>query len=214
MMERLFIAPEGEGIAGSPLKTAKEDLQRNPCGAAPRLIGMLIGLSLLFPPATAHAQAARYYTQSEVLIYLYPNADRIGFERKVLTAAQLATIAKSLKSKDVPADWTVYTATTKGKIDGHVIIDNVLGKEELITYAVSLTPDGAVREVEILIYRESHGAAVKNKSFRGQFIGKRAGDALRVGQDIQNVSGATISAKQLAFGVKRALAVWRELYGR
>lgn len=208
--------PEWRGVIpsaveGSPSKTTQEILRLRPYGAALRMTFLFL---LLFSPSATHAQAARYYTKSEVLAYLYPKSEKIGFEKKILTTAQIASVTKSLKSKNVPADWTVYTATTRGKTDGYVIIDDVIGKEESITYAVSIAPDGAVREVEILIYRESHGAAVKNKSFRSQFVGKRMGDSLRVGQDIQNVSGATISSRSIAFGVKRALAVWREFYGK
>src|SRR4051812_32193760 len=45
---------------------------------------------------------------------------------------------------------------------GWFVIDKVLGKHELITYAVALDGVGAIRGVEILEYRESHGGEIRD----------------------------------------------------
>lgn len=87
------------------------------------------------------------------------------------------------------------------------MVDEVIGKHELITYAVGIGADGAVRGVEIMDYRESRGGEVRDPRWRAQFNGKRNASALRLDDDIQNISGATLSCRHITEGVKRLLAL-------
>jgi hypothetical protein len=91
---------------------------------------------------------------------------------------------------------------------GWMFVDQVIGKHEFITYAVALEPDGTVRQVEIMEYRESYGGEVRNGRWRKQFAGKKAGDALAIDEDIRNISGATLSCTHLTDGVRRLLATY------
>ena len=69
------------------------------------------------------------------------------------------------------------------------------------------------KSVEILIYREPIGGEVKSEAFRKQFQGKKDTDPVRSGQDIKNITGATLSSRAVSLGVKRALLLWKEFYG-
>jgi FMN-binding domain len=91
---------------------------------------------------------------------------------------------------------------------GFFIVDEVVGKHELITYAAGLNADGSLRQIEILNYRESYGYEVRTSAWRSQFVGKRAGDRLRLDDDIKNISGATLSCRHITEGVKRLLALY------
>lgn len=90
---------------------------------------------------------------------------------------------------------------------GYVIVDDVVGKFELITYAVGSGLDSVVKQVEILSYRESHGHEIRLAAWRRQFVGKTAASALRNGDGIANISGATLSCSHVTEGVKRIVAV-------
>jgi Na+-translocating ferredoxin:NAD+ oxidoreductase RnfG subunit len=94
---------------------------------------------------------------------------------------------------------------------GWFMIDRVLGKHEMITYAVALTPDGAVKRVEILEYRETYGGEIRNERWRQQFVGKRFGSQVKLGADIRNISGATLSSRHVTDGVRRLLATYQLL---
>jgi Na+-translocating ferredoxin:NAD+ oxidoreductase RnfG subunit len=83
----------------------------------------------------------------------------------------------------------------------------VIGKHELITYAVGLDAGGSVRGIEVLEYRESYGGQIRYDSWRRQFVGKKASDPVRLEQDILNVSGATLSCRHVTDGVRRLLAL-------
>jgi len=91
---------------------------------------------------------------------------------------------------------------------GYFIVDEVVGKHEFITYAVGLNSDGKVKQIEIMTYRESYGYEVRNADWRAQFVGKNASAPLKLDKDIKNISGATLSCRHIADGVKRILATY------
>lgn len=91
---------------------------------------------------------------------------------------------------------------------GLFVFDRVIGKHLYIDYAVSLDPSGRVRRVDILQYRESYGGEVRENSWLSQFVGKASGSPLQVGQDIRNISGATLSSHHVTEGVKRILSTY------
>ena len=91
---------------------------------------------------------------------------------------------------------------------GWFIVDEVLGKHEFITYALGLTSDGAVRQVEIMEYRETYGYQIRDEKWRAQFAGKNARSTLKLDADIKNISGATLSCRHVTDGVKRLLAFY------
>lgn len=96
----------------------------------------------------------------------------------------------------------------KNKTLGYVLVDKVYGKHEFITYSVAIDLTGKVTHIEILDYRESYGGQVANADWREQFNGKTAEDKLVLDQDIKNISGATLSCKHIADGVKRMLSLY------
>lgn len=103
--------------------------------------------------------------------------------------------------------WRVHK---NGTLVGYFIVDEVFGKHELITYALGLEPDGRVRQVEILTYRENYGFEVRNPAWRAQFAGKGLRDALQLDGDIKNISGATMSCRHITEGIRRLLATYDE----
>jgi hypothetical protein len=88
---------------------------------------------------------------------------------------------------------------------GLFVLDRVVGKHEYITVAIGINPNGTVKQIEIMDYRESYGYEVRDASWRAQFVGKSASSPLQLGQDIKNISGATLSSKHITDGVKRVL---------
>ena len=102
----------------------------------------------------------------------------------------------------------VWRAEAGGRVAGFFIFDRVVGKHLYIDYAVALAPGGRVQRVEILAYRESYGGEIRSPSWLAQFVGKTSGSALKVGSDIRNISGATLSCAHVTEGVKRIVAAY------
>jgi hypothetical protein len=107
-----------------------------------------------------------------------------------------------------PADLGRRERVWRVSPSGWFIVDQVLGKHELITYALGIEASGRVRGVEILEYRESHGGEVRDAAWRAQFAGKSAADPLQLDRDIRNISGATLSCRHVTDGVKRLLKLY------
>jgi Na+-translocating ferredoxin:NAD+ oxidoreductase RnfG subunit len=102
----------------------------------------------------------------------------------------------------------VWKAQSGGRVVGFFFFDHVIGKHLYIDYTVALDPEGKVRRVDILQYRESYGGEVRDSGWLGQFVGKSSHSSLQINSDIRNISGATLSSTHLTEGVKRVLAYY------
>ena len=171
--------------------------------SAPQMVVTLTTALALAPSA---AFAVDYMSADEAARTIFPQADRFDARTLALDAEQL----RKLQAAGVTprsASWQVRVALKDGAPLGYVVVDNVIGKFELITYAVGLSTDGTVRQIEVLSYRESHGHEIRLPAWRKQFVGKGTSAPLRVGEDIANISGATLSCSHVTEGVKRIVAL-------
>lgn len=160
---------------------------------------MLLGLAALAVPAAVHATT--YLSVQQVQALMFPG-EALKPDARTLSDTQIAAIRKD--SGEAPLSRELKAWRAAG--GGWLMVDEVVGKHEFITLAVGLDAAGAVRGVEIMDYREAYGGQVRGGAWRGQFTGKRHGAPLRLGRDIQNISGATLSSKHVTDGVRRLLA--------
>lgn len=93
----------------------------------------------------------------------------------------------------------------KSNDGGWFMVDQALGKHEMITYAIGINSDGTIKQIEILQYNESYGEQVRGEAWRQQFVGKTITSPLTLNKDIRNLSGATLSSKHLTDSIRRAL---------
>src|SRR4051794_25202392 len=91
---------------------------------------------------------------------------------------------------------------------GFFIVDYVIGKHLVIDYAVALSPEGTIKQIEILNYRESYGGEIRNPDWRKQFVGKGPQSRFALNQGINNISGATLSCRHVTEGIHRILATY------
>ncbi len=159
---------------------------------------------ILLPAALAGSTsgyATVYLTPAQALQALFPG-ERLQAVEITLTTAQRRAIEKVGGAK---VRQPVLRAWRSDRGDW-LIIDQVLGKHEFITYAVALSAAGAVRGVEIMEYRETYGGEIRDRQWREQFAGRTVAAPLKLDQDVRNISGATLSCRHVAAGIKRLLA--------
>ena len=156
--------------------------------------------------APTSAFAVDYLSADQAAKLMFPDADAFEARSVTLDAAQMQQLdAQGVRARS--ANWAVRVARRAGATLGFVVTDDVVGKVELISYAVGIALDGTVKQIEILSYRESHGFEIRLPAWRKQFVGKGAASALRIGDDIANISGATLSCTHVTDGVRRIVAV-------
>lgn len=151
---------------------------------------------------SAPAHSATYWTVPDVLKSFFSASKKVSYRKITLDEATAAEIEKKLGGP-VKRAWVVYVAETDGRRDGYAIKDEEKGMHEPIDYAVQFSVAGAVERIEILEYREAYGDEVRGERFRAQFKGKKASDPIAAGKDIDIVSGASISSRSVALGVRR-----------
>ena len=161
-------------------------------------------------PCAQVACCAEYISIVDAQKKAFPDA--IAFEPVVIAADVKAAIASTAGRFDV--DPKVARVRGADGTIGWFIVDEVIGKQELITYALSLDASGSVKALDVLVFRESHGDAIKLPAWRKQFVGKRAGDPVRLDSDIRNVSGATLSCRHVTDGVRRLLLLHDRVLSR
>lgn len=152
--------------------------------------------------------AETYLNLQQAQQNLFPAADSFLSIPVILTAEQKKKVEAAAGVKMRFAEQLVWKAEKAGQAIGWFVLDEVYGKHEFITYAVSLDISGAVKRVLILDYRETHGGEVRNANWLAQFIGKTAAMPLRLDAEIQYISGATLSSKHIVEGVRRILAIY------
>ena len=157
--------------------------------------------------AAAPACAAEYLTVAQAQQILFPEADRVVDAAVEVSDDQRKAIEDKSGVRQRWKKQAVWRAEKAGQLLGWFIVDEVVGKHEFITYAAGLTPEGKVRGIEILVYRETHGYQVRNPEWRHHFEGKTLADPFKLEQDIPNIAGATLSCKNVTNGVKRLLAL-------
>jgi Na+-translocating ferredoxin:NAD+ oxidoreductase RnfG subunit len=163
-------------------------------------------VAAVFSPATPVVYAAEYLSAEAAQRAAFPDAS--AFEPVLIAAdVKAAVIREAGRFAVEPRVWRVLAGS---RTIGWFIVDEVIGKVELITYGLALDTTGAVKSLDILAYRESHGDAIRLAAWRAQFAGKRASDPVKVDADIRNISGATLSCRHVTEGVHRLLLVYEK----
>lgn len=148
----------------------------------------------------AHATVYLSIEQAQALMFGTQTMTAQTFQ---LDAAQIAAVQRAA-GVPVPSPTVRVWRAADG---GWFFVDAVIGKSDLITYAVGLDAGGGVKQVEVLEYREAHGGEIRYPGWRKQFQAKHHGDAVRLGDDIQGISGATLSCQHVTDGIRRLLAI-------
>ena len=152
--------------------------------------------------SAASTHAVVYLTIEQAQVTIFPGKKLSSADVK-LTGEQRKAIEKASGVRVRNPEQKIW----KVEGGGWFILDEVIGKHEFISYAVGLTEDGAVKQIEVMDYRETYGGQVREEKWRAQFKGKKYGARLKLDEDIQNITGATLSSRHITEGVRRLLAL-------
>ncbi|MEX0274035.1 MAG: FMN-binding protein [Flavobacteriaceae bacterium] len=82
-------------------------------------------------------------------------------------------------------------------LTGYAFVDRAPSKTAQFDYLVLFCPDLKVVHSKVLIYREEYGGEIGSKRWLRQFLGMSGKDRVAVGENVDGISGATISVRSM-----------------
>lgn len=175
---------------------------------------------------SANCSAMRLLTKEEALKQMFPEAQSISNNTRLMTVDEVEKIkarlggqlvhyqegSKSEKMEE-QLEYHFYYSIVNGQKTGVAIIESQPGKWGPVEFCIALDPKTAkVKNLAVMSYEEKRGRPIARNNFLNQFIGKGSQDPLTVRKDIRAISGATISSDCTCFAVRKAIVVYEELF--
>lgn len=171
---------------------------------APRILVMALAAALAAGPAAAKVFLAR----KEAVAAALPGAESVQARDVFLTDAQKAEVERASGLALDSAMITIYTGTTGGRVSGYALFDTHVVRTQPETFVVSLDPSGRVTGLFVCAFHEPLDYLPHDRWLQ-QFKGRDGARPLRVGNEIAGITGATLTARAVAGGVRRALAIFK-----
>ncbi len=168
----------------------------------------VVAFALSLLAGEIHAGESVLLTREEALVRALPGAVRYECVAIRLTPEERRALRED-RGISVPGIPQILFRgfDAAGNPVGIAAIVEEIGKFRPITFVVALDPERRVRDVAVMVYRESHGGEITRTRFLRQFGGKQSGDRLRLQREIMNISGATLSGRATIRAVRRVFAV-------
>ena len=94
---------------------------------------------------------------------------------------------------------------------GYCVESKVVARSGPFRIRVILDKQLYVKQATVISYPWKRGRDVGKRVFTDQFTGKGPGDAIRLGKDIDAMTGATISSRVMTRGVRDAIELVKSL---
>ena len=174
------------------------------------LTSFLTPALLALTPDLLTAQEGVFLTEDEAPRAVFPEGTH--FEKKTVPSTEaLREKMRGLLGRTRPSIWedayVTYLVRQHGERLGFAVIAEEIGKHRPITFVVGIKPNGKVKDVALMVYREAYGGEVRDRRFMRQYHDKDLTAALLPYRDIVNIAGATLSVQSIGRGVKKALAL-------
>lgn len=116
-------------------------------------------------------------------------------------------LGDKLKAKSQIVD-TLFIGIVSTKYgERYIIPDIARSRSDQFSYLLYIDQSKSIVGVDILEYHENYGYEIDYPFFRKQFYGKQQADEIIFGRSIQNISGATISARSITYAIHDLLLI-------
>lgn len=183
------------------------------CGSAPRARTGSAPVERTVDSGSRDFITTRYLSVDEALKVVFPESTRIVSDL-LLLAPEEREAAQALLGEPLGQRRFAVRIGLRadGRLDGYAVVQNEIGKFKPFTFIVALEPDGSVRRVAVLTYREARGGEIAHRRFLVQYPGKTIADPIDKNRDIVGIQGATMSVDSINHGVRKILAVVQTAY--
>ena len=172
-----------------------------------KLLWIILLLMLAYGSDSA-SEAKVFMKRDEALSVAFPEASEIKKNEIFLSPEESREIESISKSKNDSKLYIIYEAKKDNKTTGYAIIDTHKLRTKTETVMFVINPDGTLRQTEVLAFFEPPDYQA-GSNWIELFEGKSAEDSLKIGKDIPNITGATITANSLVQATRRILAVFK-----
>ena len=167
-----------------------------------------LGVTLLLVGLVAAVGLGLTYTVTKAKIEKYDRQVEAQACKSALPGIRSVSEIKEDKklsakvSKKYPDVQKVFTCDK-----GYILVVRTKGYGGPLTLAVGIDKSGIVKGIAVVASKETVGLGSKalEDSYLGRFKGKTVKEKLKVGEDVQAVTGATITSKAVTNQVKQAL---------
>lgn len=161
---------------------------------------LLLYVLLLFFPASIFAQ-------ERTLQIRLQNAVDIALGEEGVTLEELPIKDNAIR-KEVPTDLSkdrLYKLRINTQLKGYAYVGSAPSKERDFDYVLIFNPQLTLVKAKVLIYRETFGRAIETPRWLKQFEGMTPTSSPRFGDNIDGISGATISARSMTRAIAQVL---------
>jgi hypothetical protein len=173
-----------------------------------RPLEIVIAFTLVLAAFGSIAQGKVYLPKGDALQLAFPGADKIETTNLYLTEEEMKEVTRASGATVDSALYTLYAGKRGDEVLGYAAIEAATVRTLPETVMVVMNPDGSVDFVEILAFFEPEEYK-PSKRWLDQFQGERLSANLRVGGDIQGLTGATLSAQAITRQVRKSSAMLR-----
>lgn len=105
----------------------------------------------------------------------------------------------------------LFDVKVKNESVGFIFIDKARSRYDEFTFMVFLNYDLSVKLVRVLEYNEIHGVEISNKGWLSQFIGFNPDSKINYLDNVDAISGATISSRSITAAIRELLQKAKKL---
>ena len=125
------------------------------------------------------------------------------FPEKVITKKSLELTGEDIRKLTFKLNDNEFFQLWNGsELKGYMYISKGRSKFDSFDYMVIFKPDLTILTTKVLLYREDYGGEITSKRWLRQFDNKSNGEQMKLEEDIQVISGATISCRAITAGIQ------------
>ena len=166
--------------------------------------------ALLLSVAGSVAVGTVFHTQEQALKIAFPGADQIESETYVLSASEAEEIERLASANLDSRLVTIHTARKGPQLVGYAHIDVHTDRTRPEALLIALDPGGKITTLRVLAFQEPL-EYMPTQGWYDLFSGRVRSDRLKVGYDIDAVTGATLTTRATADAVRRMFAYYSVL---
>jgi len=165
-------------------------------------------INLLFVSSNLYARV--FISKAEALKLAFPDSDTIEKQSLFLSKTEVESIEKLGRSKLDSRLFLFYVGKKDGEAIGYAAIDTHTVRTKSQTILVVINPDGSLNYTEILAFFEPLEYK-PTSNWIDLYKNKKIDDGLKIGYDIPNISGATLTSNGTVNAIRKVLSVFEVL---